>query len=197
MSKLLHDTAIRAMQEAHAAFMEGDRKGYREKMEEAERAIGAIRALGITGDNGREMELLELGGEKTLTSTLPLLRYPGRLLEMYSLAAVQMVIPPSRVFLREAPYLPPCDDVFAFYQVPLDKAEQLGRELTQAVALYGTLTNGGGAGTDLLFRAGLRLRQSRPKEALSLAREAMAIGGQWLQRPGAYLLGQIKKEGNL
>lgn len=74
MSKILYDAAILALKEAHTAFMRGNPGEYNEKMRVAKSAISAIRALGITGENGREMELLELGAEKTLVSTLPLLK---------------------------------------------------------------------------------------------------------------------------
>lgn len=194
MSKILHDAAIEALRAAHDSFMRGDTGEYKEKMQAAEDAIGAIRALGVNGENGREMELLALGAEKTLAATLPLLKYPGRLLRLYELAAVQMLIPPSRVISRNAPYLPPCDDVFAFYRVGLEQAEVLAGELTQAIALYGRLTGGGGAGTDLLFRAGLLLRRGQPKQAADLAQQAISIGREWLKRPARNLLRQAYKE---
>lgn len=112
---------------------------------------------------------------------------------MYELAAVQMLIPPSRVISRDAPYLPPCEDIFAFYHVPLEKAEALDRNLTKAVALYSKLTGGGGAGTDLLFRAGLKLRQGYSDEAACLVKQALSVGSDWLKRPAKYLLGQLNK----
>lgn len=196
VSEILHDAAIKAMKEAHASFMRGDRRDYREKMKVADGAINAIRSLGVEHNKGREIELLALEGEKTLLSSLPQLKYPGRLLRIYGIAEIQLQVytPPSQVITKDMPYLPPYDDLFDFYGVPLEKADRFAEQLTSAIRMYGKLTGGGGAGVDLLYRAGIMLRRKRYEEAKTLTNQAQSIAGEWLNAHIERLFEQIERE---
>lgn len=187
--------AVEMLKKAHSSFMSGDMQGYEDHLKEAAAAIEGIAKLGISEDNPRFLWVGRLDSDWKLVNALKKLKFPRILCEIYS-ECYYVPYPVSLVLDRETPYLPEdCKDVFEFYQVSIEDAESFAEELSQAVALYGELTDGGGAGTDLLFRAGAVLRRGEQKLARQLACQAGSIGGKWIQGYVAELISQTKQNG--
>jgi len=180
ISRLLHDAVIRALKEAHAAYLAQHMENYRKYMKVAECAIEAIRSLGVDEDNGREMELMCLEAEITLMHTLSGIHCPEDMISHYEMAALQMLLPPSQVISGDDPLLPHCKNALDFFGGP---CEQVAGHLDRATALYSQLTDGGGGGVAEIYRAQLARQQGCDDKARQWARLALERmrGDKWIE----------------
>lgn len=149
MSRVLHDAVILALKEAHEAYLNQAANEYRESMRVAECALEAIRLLGVEDSCGRQMELMGLQAELTLMHALASVHCPAEVIPQYELAALQMLLPPSRVIPKEAPWIPHCENTLDFFG---GACEKIADQLERAARLYAQLTDGGG-GVAEIYRA--------------------------------------------
>ena len=164
-------------------------------LKEAETAIDGIERLGLSADNPRFLWVDRLNRDWALVASFKKIRQPGELLPVYQSCYNPQLPSASMVLNRGAPYLPrSCTDVFAFYAEDMARAEQTAEELTRAVALYSKLTDGGGAGVDMLFRAGLLLRRGEREQARAMTVQAKAACGAWARTFTQTLLRQMDNE---
>ena len=176
MSKILHDRVIENLKEAHAQFMSGSRKGYRDAMKKAWDGIKMIRSLGIDDiASPRILELMSLKGEWVFLSSLPWLNRLDMLIPTYKRAIDEILILPSRVIGPQEPYLPSYDNILVFYGLQDAPGWEKAAELERALELYGVLTGGGGQGVLQLYRSELFFFCGREKEAEEEAETGLAL----------------------
>lgn len=187
----MKELAIKTLKLAHSSFMAGALDDYEAHLREAAAAIEGFARLGVSGDNPRFLWVDRLACDWKLLDALRELKHPKRLVTLYA-ECLYEPFPRSLVVGRETPYLPAsCTDVFAFYGVSLEEADGVAHELGRALALYARMTDGGGAGCDLLFQAGVELRRGHPRKARALAMRARGLGAAWLQPLADRLLKEI------
>lgn len=179
MSRILYDAVIRALKEAHEAYLNQDSEKYREGLKVAECGIEAIRLLGTEDDYGRKMELMGLQAELTLMQSLSDIHNPAESILRYEAAILQMLMLPSQVISKEAPMLPHCKSALDFFG---GACEQTAKDLALATDLYGRLTGGGG-GVAEIYRAQLAEHLGQDAEAKRWAEIALQkmCGDTWIE----------------
>lgn len=180
MSRLLCDAVIRALREAHGAYLRQNAEEYRECLKVAQCGIEGIRMLGVEDDFGREMELMGLEAELTLLYGLAGIHVPSEMIMRYEAAVLKMLMPPSKVVPKDAPLIAHCENTLDFFGGVCD---QTAKDLELAVNLYGRLTDGGGGGVAEIYRAQMAEQRGNCDEArrwAALALERMC-GDKWIE----------------
>ena len=180
---------IQALKEAHAAYLIQSAEKYRASMKVAECAVEAIRALGEEEGCGRTLELMGLQAELTLLNSLADIHSPAQVIPQYESAALQMLMPPSRVITKEAPMLPQCRCTLNFFGGACDRT---ARSLDRATKLYSRLTDGGGGGVAEIYRAQIEDHRGNRNEARHWAKLALErmCGDKWIEPIALALLNE-------
>ena len=193
MARVLCDAVIKALKQAHAAYLSNEHNRFEESIKIAESALIAIQSLGSETDCSREMLMMGLKAESLLIGSLQKLNRPQEAVKLYAMADKRMLLPPSRVIDGDAPMIPHCDDALEFFGRADDETAEVISRLT---ALYARMTGGGGGGVAEIYRAQLANRNGSSEETINWARLALQRmrGDVWIAPIARRLIGDSDED---